>query len=83
MEKAQEKKAPLDIIGKYYDTLSQAEKKRFWKYVYGDAYTMEQAEEIEVKFISGTLHFKCERKTWDIEFPEFEAFDAIIKRGVL
>lgn len=79
-EKIQEREPPLDLIGRYYDTLTQAEKRRFWKYVYGDTYTLEQAERLEEKYISGTLHFTCELKPGGFSFPELDAFDAAISR---
>lgn len=58
-ERKQEREPPFDLAGRYYDTLTQAEKRRYWKYYYGDSFTVEQAERLEVKHISGTLHFEC------------------------
>ena len=79
-EKKQERKPPFDLIGRYYDELSQAEKRRFWKYIYGDNYTVKQAEALEVKYISGTLHFTCELKPEDYPFPELDAWEASLQR---
>ena len=42
-EKKQEREPPLDIIGRYYDELTQAEKRRYWKYFYWDSFTLEKA----------------------------------------
>lgn len=79
-EKKQEREPPFDIIGRYYDTLTQAEKRRYWKYIYGDSYTLEQAERIEKKYIQGTLHFVCELKISDISFPELDEWEAGLDR---
>ena len=61
-EKKQEREPPFDLEGRYYDELTQAEKRRYWKYYYGDSFTLEEAERLEVKHISGTLHFQCTLK---------------------
>lgn len=76
----QKREPPLDIIGRYYDTLSQAEKRRFWKYVYGDAFPLEKAEYLEKKYISGTLHFECAMQPGDFSFPELDAWEASIDK---
>ena len=49
-EKKQEREPPLDIIGRYYDELTQAEKRRYWKYIYGDSFTLEKAEYLEKNY---------------------------------
>ena len=82
-ERKQEREPPLDIIGRYYDTLTQAEKRRFWKYVYGDSYTLEKAEYIEKNYISGTLHFECTLKPGDFSFPELDAWEAALDRMII
>lgn len=79
-EKKQEREPPLDIIGRYYDTLTQAERRRFWKYIYGDSFTLEQAERLELKHISGTLHFECTLKPGDFSFPELDEWEAALDR---
>ena len=79
-EKKQEREPPLDIIGRYYDTLTQAERRRFWKYIYGDSFSLEQAERIEKNYVSGTLHFLCELKISDIPFPELDEWEAALDR---
>ena len=79
-ERKQEREPPFDLAGRYYDTLTQAEKRRFWKYYYGDSYTVEQAEHLEVKHISGTLHFICDIKPGDLPFPELDEWEAALDR---
>ncbi len=79
-ERKQEREPPLDIIGRYYDTLTQAERRRFWKYIYGDSFTLEQAERLELKHISGTLHFECTLKPGDFSFPELDEWEAALDR---
>ena len=79
-EERQERKPPRDLFGKYYDELTKEEKTRFWKYIYGDSYDMRQAEEIELRFISGTLHFLVEPLMSDIELPELDEGEARIRR---
>lgn len=69
IEKAKEREPPHDLFGKYYDTLTNADKLRFWRYVYGDDMTIARAEQIEVNHVSGTLHFVCNIKPGDIELP--------------
>ena len=39
-EKKQEREPPFDLEGRYYDELTQAEKRRYWKYYYGDSFTL-------------------------------------------
>lgn len=53
------KQPPFDLAGRYYDTLTPKERRRYWKYIYGSAYTVEEAERLEVLLVSGTLHFIC------------------------
>lgn len=79
-ERKQEREPPLDIIGRFYDTLNPDEKRRFWKYIYGDSYTVEQAERLELKHISGTLHFECTLKPGDFSFPELDEWEAALDR---
>lgn len=83
VEQKQAQKPPLDIIGRYYDTLSEAEKRRYWRYIYGDSVTMEKAERLEMEQFSKTLHFECELCPGDYSFPELEAFDAWLHKGTL
>lgn len=71
---------PFDVMGKFYDELSDINKRRFWKYIYGDTYTKEQAERLEVQYISGTLHFECNLKPGDFDFPELDAITAAWER---
>lgn len=80
LEERPDRKPPFDLIGRYYDTLSQEDKRRFWFYVYGDNYTVEQAERLEVDYISGTLHFVCNLKPGDFDFPELDAITAAWER---
>ena len=79
-EKKQEREPPFDLEGRYYDELTQAEKRRYWKYYYGDSYTLEEAERLEMKYISGTLHFQCFLKPGDIPFPELDEWEAALDR---
>lgn len=82
-EKKQEREPPLDIIGRYYDELTQAEKRRYWKYVYGDSFTLEKAEYLEKNYISGTLHFECIMNPADYSFPELDAWEAALDRMII
>lgn len=79
MKKKRRQKPPVEIMGRYYDTLSPAEKRQFWKYIYGDSFTVKQAERMEVKYISRTLHFECTLKPADI-FPELEKWEDTLDR---
>ena len=81
-EQRQQEKPPRDLFGKYYDELTKEEKTRFWKYIYGDSYDMRQAEEIELRFISGTLHFLVEPLMSDIDLPEIDAWWARVMRTI-
>lgn len=80
LEKQPDRKPPFDLVGKYYDSLSPGDRLRFWSYTYGDAYTVEQAERLEVNYISGTLHFVCNLKPGDFDFPELDAITAAWER---
>lgn len=80
LERKQEQKPPFDLEGRYYDSLSDAEKRRYWRYFYGGTYTLEQAEALEMKHISGTLHFKCFLKPGDILFPAFDEWKVALDR---
>lgn len=51
---------PFDLVGKYYDELSQEDKQRYWDYYYEKSYSLEEAEALELKYLSHTLHFVCE-----------------------
>lgn len=79
-EKRQEREPPLDLVGRYYDELSQEDKRRFWAYFYGNAYTMEEAERLELNFVSGTLHFECTLKPGDISLPELDGWEVALDR---
>lgn len=82
-EKDLERKPPKDLFGQYYDELTKAQKKRYWKYIYGDGYTLDEAEAIEVKYIrpeTGTLHFVVEPLISDIDLPELDEWEARIRR---
>ena len=76
MTKKQEREPPYDLEGRYYDTLDAAEKRRYWEYIYGDSFTLEEAELLEKKYISGTLHFECTLKLGDIRLPDLDAWEA-------
>ena len=72
IENAKKHIIPYDLFNRYYDSLSRPEKQRYWDYVYEGAYTLEQAEIIEVNYIRGTLHFICEMTLFDsLNDPEF------------
>ena len=81
-EARQQAKPPRDLCGRYYDELSKAEKERYWRYIYGDSYTVKQAEEIELRFIGGTLHFVCDLMPGDYDLPEIDAWEARIRRMI-
>lgn len=61
--KAQDKdRGPEDLFGKYYDTLDDADKWRWWEYLYCNHMpfkTLEQYEEYELKHTVESLHFQC------------------------
>lgn len=78
LEEEQERKPPYSLIGRYYDELSQDEKIRWWKYVYGNAYTLEEAEAIELQYITRTLHFECTLSPSDYDLPGLKEFDSFM-----
>lgn len=80
LEKKEECKPPFDLIDKYYDELQQEDKVRYWRYWYGDTYSLQEAELLELNYISHTLHFKCDVKPSDIPLPELDAWEASIMR---
>lgn len=75
LEEEQGRKPPYSLIGRYYDELSPEEKIRWWKYEYGDTYTREEAEAIELKYITHTLHFECMLDPSDYDLKELDEFE--------
>lgn len=71
---AQKQEPPFEVIGRYYDTLTPEEKSSYWRYIYGETFTAAQAEYLEKKFVSGTLHFICDLQPGDTlhEMDEWE-----------
>lgn len=59
---------PYEAIGSYYDELPTRTRDLYWLYRYDGAFTTSQAEALELRYGSGTLHFKCRLKGG--EMPE-------------
>ncbi len=79
LEKIKEGKPPTDLFGRYYDTLNDKEKRRFWRYVYEKPYSVAKAEEKEMQ-IRNSLHFICEQNAVDLILSQLPDLDYCIRK---
>lgn len=70
LERIQAKKPPFYLFGQYYDELTESNRVRYMRYVYGSDYkSLKHCEKLESQ-IQGTLHFVCSSKEIDIDFDD-------------
>ena len=70
LERIRAKKPPFYLFGQYYDELTEKDKIRYLRYVYGDDYkNLEYAQRIEEQ-ARNTLHFVCSSKEFEIDFDD-------------
>lgn len=70
LERIQTKKPPFYLFGQYYDELTETDKVRYMRYIYGSDYkSLEYAERIEQQ-ARNTLHFVCSSKDFGIDLDD-------------
>ena len=70
LERIQAKKPPFYLFGQYYDELTETNRVRYMRYIYGSDYkSLEHAERIEQQ-ARNTLHFVCSSKEFEIDFDD-------------
>ena len=68
LERIAAKKPPFYLFGQYYDELTESNRVRYMRYVYGSDYkSLKHCEKLESQ-VQGTLHFVCSSKEIDIDF---------------
>ena len=62
--KQYKEQGPIDLFGKFYDTLPRSDRWRWWEYNYNGRVpfdTLAECESFELRTIRNSLHFLCER----------------------
>lgn len=78
LERIAAKKPPFYLFGQYYDELTESNRVRYMRYVYGSDYkSLKHCEKLESQ-VQGTLHFVCSSKEIDINLDS--DFFAVLTR---